>query len=252
LSADDLSNTDLLATEEQHKALQDRLRARQIDTTVDLAAVDTTGYFDEAALEIGERHALLAGLIEQVRHAYRRDFSWVKFSLAKYEPADRQRIIDFFRQLYSHTLFTRYSFKKQTQELGLGIQPAKVVRQFFMGAWLEWYVLATLLKLCVDGKREFSCARNLILALPTGERRELDVTVLVEGRTLIVVECKTGEFRDDIRRCVDLRTRLGMDRTQFIVCNPELRDDQLAGLGRMYDLTFTNLGSLRAHLQSLI
>jgi hypothetical protein len=43
-----------------------------------------------------------------------------------------------------------------------------------------------------------------------------------------------------------------MDRTQFVICNPELQADQLAGLSRMYDLTFMNLGSLRAHLEALI
>lgn len=252
LNADDLNNTDLLATDAQHQPLRDWFGARRIETTVDLSAVDTTGYFDEAALQIGERHALLAELIEKVRYAYRQNFSWVKFNLAKYGPADRQRILDFCRQLYGNTLFARYSFKKQTQDLELGIQPAKTVREFFMGAWLEWYVLATLLRVCVDKKREFSCARQLLLALPNGVRRELDVAALVGGRTLIVIECKTGEFRADIAKYVDLRQRLGMDRTQFVICNPELQDDQLAGLSRMYDLTFMNLGSLRTHLEALV
>src|SRR3546814_7982044 len=106
-----------------------------------------------------------------------------------------------------------------------------------MGGWLEWYVLGALLRLCVDGGREFSCARNLILALPNGEKRELDVVVLVEGRTLVVVECKTGEFRDDIRRCVDLRTRLRVDRTKFVIFNTELHDDPLAGMGKSEEHT---------------
>src|SRR3546814_10046153 len=58
----------------------DLFGARQINTTVDLSAVDTTGYFDEAALQIGGRHALLAELIEKVRYVYRQNFSWVKFN----------------------------------------------------------------------------------------------------------------------------------------------------------------------------
>src|SRR3546814_1432477 len=119
LNGDDLSNTELLATEAQHKPLRDWFGARQIDTTADLSAVDTTGYFDEAAMAIGEQHGLLAELIEQVRYAYRQNFSWVKLSLAKHGRADRQRILDFFRQLYGHTLFTRYVVKKQTQDLEL-------------------------------------------------------------------------------------------------------------------------------------
>ena len=62
----------------------------------------------------------------------------------------------------------------------------------------------------------------------------------------------TGEYRGDIGKYTKLRQRLGLDRTQFILCNPDLPDDQLAGLGKMYELTFVNLRTLRAHLQSLL
>src|SRR3546814_860856 len=89
LNGDDLSNTELLATEAQHKPLRDWFGARQIDTTADLSAVDTTGYFDEAAMAIGEQHGLLAEMIEQVRYAYRQNFPWVQLSLPRPEPADR-------------------------------------------------------------------------------------------------------------------------------------------------------------------
>jgi len=251
LSADELHDTDQLATEAQHRPLRDWLGARQIGATFVLDAVDTTGYFDEAARDMGGQYALLAGVIGQVRYAYGQQFSWVKVDLARHEPAARQRILDFCRQLYSHTLFARYSFRKQSLELGLGIQPAQVVREFFLGGWLEWYALGVLLQLCAQKRLEFSCARNATLALPNAELRELDVVVLAGARKLVVVECKTGEFRADIGKYAKLRQRLGLDRTQFVICHPDLPDDQLAALGSMYELTFVNLASLRGHLQSL-
>ncbi|MFT3907357.1 MAG: hypothetical protein QM718_13740 [Steroidobacteraceae bacterium] len=249
---DELNNTALLATEAQHQPLRDWFKARQIEAMFTYDAVDTTGYFDEAAREIGEHHGTLDGLMEQIRYAYRREFSWLNVDLARRDPQDRERILAFCRQLYSHTLFSRYSFKKQTQMLGLGIQPAPVVRNFFQGTWLEWYALGTLLQMCVAKKRDFSCARNAILTLQNSEARELDVAVLLKGRTLVVVECKTGEFRAELAKYTKLRQRLGLDRTQFIICNPELPDDQLAGLGKMYELTFVNLGALRPHLEIMI
>jgi hypothetical protein len=252
LLADDLHNTDLLATESQHRPLRDWFGARHIGATFVLDAVDTTGYFDEAAREIGEHHGILAELVERVRFAYRKEFSWINVDLSTCDPAVRDGVLAFSRQLYSHTLFSRYTYKKQTQQLGLGIQPAVVVREFFLGAWLEWFALATLLQVCVDKRRDFSCARNVTLALPNAEKRELDVVVLVGNRTPVIIECKTGEFRSEIDKYAKLRQRLGLDRSQFIICNPELPDDQLAGLGSMYDLTFVNLGSLRAHLECMI
>jgi hypothetical protein len=154
--------------------------------------------------------------------------------------------------LYSHTLFARYSFQRQTQTLGLGIQPARTVRAFFMGEWLEWYALTTLLALCVKHGRDFSCARRTVLTLKNNETRELDVAALVSGRTLLVIECKTGEFRGEIEKCEKLRQRLGIDPTQFMVCNPELSDEQATGLGAMYGLTFVNLASLGAHLRTFM
>lgn len=252
LTPDELGNTALLATEAQHQPLRDWFNARHIGATFNLDAVDTTGYFDEAAREISRHHELLEGLLEHVRWAYRRDSSWINVELARREPADRETILAFCRQLYGHTLFSRYTLRKQTQVLGLGIQPAQAVRDFFMGAWLEWHALDTLLRQCVAKRRGFSCARNMTLALQNGEMRELDVAVLLDGRTLIIVECKTGEFRADIDKYTKLRKRLGLDRTQFIICNPDLPNDQLDGLGSMYELTFVNLRTLPSHLEIMI
>jgi hypothetical protein len=249
---DELHNSNQLATEAQHQALSDWFKARQIKATHDLSAVDTTGFFDEAAREIGDHYEALAGLMEQIRFAYRKEFTWLEVDLSKYDPLVRQNVLGFCRELYSQTLFARYSFKQQTKVLSLGIQPARAVRAFFTGGWLEWYALTTLLTLCMQSGREFSCARGSVIALQNGETRELDVAALVSGRTLVVIECKTGEFRSEIEKYVQLRKRLGIDRTQFIVCNPELTDEQAGGLSTMYGLTFVNLASLRTHLQILI
>jgi hypothetical protein len=252
LQLDELHNSNQLATEVQHKPLSDWFRARQITATPDLHAVDTTGFFDEAAREIGDHHEALAGLMEQIRFAYHREYTWLTADLSNYDPLVRQNVLGFCRELYSQTLFARYSFKNQTQTLSLGIQPAKAVRAFFMGEWLEWYALTTLLSLCIEGGREYSCARRLTVTLQNSESRELDVAALISGRTMLVIECKTGEFRSEIEKYVKLRQRLGIDRTQFIICNPELTDEQATGLGTMYGLTFVNLASLKTHLSAFM
>jgi len=91
-----------------------------------------------------------------------------------------------------------------------------------------------------------------MISLQNAETRELDVAALVAGKTLLVIECKTGEFRSEIEKYVQLRKRLGIDPTQFIVCNPELTDEQATGLGAMYGLTFVNLVTLKAHLAAFM
>lgn len=214
--------------------------------------MDTTGYFDEAAHEIAAHYEALRGLLEQLTFGYRREFKWINVDLADRTPEVRDGIVGFCRELYGYTLFSRYSYDKQAKSLGLGIQPATVVREFFDGRWLEWHVLGTLLQLCVARGREFSCARSVTLAMQEDMKRELDVMVLLSGRTPLVVECKTGEFRADIDKYAKLRKRLGMDRSQFILCCPDLPDDQLAGLGSMYELTFVNLAGLKPHLEIMV
>src|SRR5690349_20699298 len=87
LRLDELNNTDLLATETQHQPLHDWFRARQIAATFTLDAVDTTGFFDEAAREIGDGYDLLEGLLEQIRFAYRKEYSWLNADLSKHDPA---------------------------------------------------------------------------------------------------------------------------------------------------------------------
>jgi hypothetical protein len=182
--------------------------------------VDTTGYFDEAAHEIAAHYEALRGLLEQLTFGYRREFKWINVDLADRTRKVRDGILGFCRELYGHTLFSRYSYDRQAQVLGLGIQPA--------------------------------CARSVTLAMQEDVKRELDVMVLLSGRTPLVVECKTGEFRADIDKYARLRKRLGMDRSQFILCCPDLPDDQLAGLGSMYELTFVNLAGLNAHLEIMV
>jgi hypothetical protein len=71
-------------------------------------------------------------------------------------------------------------------------------------------------------------------------------------RVPVVVECKSGEFRGDLEKYRNLRKRLGLTRMQFIICNPDLSDEQATGLTAMYDLSFVNLPAFSRHLHGLL
>ena len=102
------------------------------------------------------------------------------------------------------------------------------------------------------GGRAISCARGVKVTFPNEDLHELDVVFLPQGQTPICIECKTGEFRQDIEKYLRLKRRLGVERSRFIICATDLSDAQAAGLNSMYDLTFVSLGSLRAHLKTLL
>lgn len=247
----EMQNTNVLATAAQHEPLLKWFSSRQIKAHFEYEMVDTTGFFDEAAKAIGDHYDLLAGPLDQVRYAYRKNFSWVNLDLGK-QPIHEAKIInDSLRALYSQTLFARYSYQKHRANVGLAIQPAPTVRRFFDGGWLEWYVFIQILSHFVDGGRAFSCARGARVEFPDDAPRELDVAFLVDNRLPIFIECKSGEFRGEIDKYARFKRRLGVDKGQFILCSPDLSDEQAAGLTAMYELTFVNLGMLEAHVASL-
>jgi len=248
----DAFNTDELATAAQHQPLQTWLAARQIQASFDFSAVDTTGFFDDAAKAIGDGYGLFAELMERVRFSYRKSFSWLNLELGGLSQKDAQAVNGLCRKLHSYTFFSRYTYQKQEKIVRLTLQPAPAVRAFFEGGWLEWYTFIELLTLLQGGGRAFSCARGVKVTFPNEDLHELDVVFLPQGQTPICIECKTGEFRQDIEKYLRLKRRLGVERSRFIVCATDLSDAQAAGLNSMYDLTFVSLGSLQVHLKTLL
>lgn len=245
----DLHNTSVLATAEQHAPLEKWFASRQINARFDFSRVDTTGFFDDAALLLGKNFALFGELIERVRYAYRKGHTTLHLELANLAQKDVQAITHLCRQLYSHTFFARYIYQKPEKIVRLNVQSTPAVRQFFEGGWLEWFVFGQ----TIDAfkQRRFSCARGVQVVFPNEDLHELDVVLLPDGQAPLCIECKSGEFRRDLDKYLRLRKRLGLERQRFILCSTDLTDEQAAGLSAMYELTFVNLGTLPKHLASL-
>jgi hypothetical protein len=251
LLKDQLQSTQLLATEAQHQPLVAWFAARQLKARPDLAQVDTTGFFDEAALIIGDNYSVLRGPLETIRHAYRQDWTWVNIDLASRAAQEKATLKSTLRELYGHTFFGRYTYHKQKDAMGLMLQTARPIRRFFDGGWLEWWAFMRLLELLLDNGLEFSCARGLQIELQNEESRELDLAFLVRKEFPLVVECKSGEFRGELEKYSSLRKRLGLHKSQFLICNPDLDEEQAMGLTAMYDLSFVNLRTFIPHINAL-
>jgi hypothetical protein len=248
----DTLNTSLFATAEQHVPLKAWFGARQIEAVFDHSLVDTSGFFDDAAQLIGENFALFSNLIDRVCFSYRKSNTWLNLELGALSQKDAQAVNGLCRQLYEHTFFARYHYQKTEKIVRLTLQVAPAIRQFFDGGWLEWYAFIEVVNQIKERGRTFSCARGVKVVFPNEDLHELDVLALVDGKSLICIECKSGEFRRDIEKYLRLRKRLGLERNRFIICAADLADEQASGLSAMYELTFVNLPALRKQLQSLI
>lgn len=247
----DIHNTAHLANEAQHTLILQWFQRRQVQVRTNPKAVDTTGFFDDIAVELGDNYALLREVVDKIRWGQSKDVPNFSLNLSKHSQKDGQAINAFCKQLYDYSFLAKYFYQKQEKIGRATIQSVPAVRNFFAGEWLEWYAFMKMLALFGEKKREFSCTRNLSVVFPNEDLHELDVFFLVDGNTPVCIECKTGEFRQDIDKYLTLRKRLGIDRSQFILCVTGLTDEQAAGLTSMYELTFVNQDGLVPHLSKL-
>jgi hypothetical protein len=248
----DIHNSDWLSLETQHQPIVDWFKSKSINTTVNFSAVDTTGFFDEAAVAIGSDYELLGDVCERIRYAQQKEFSTALIHLDKKSTEDTKAIEAFVRRLHQYSLISRYLLKKEEKNIRLVLQNAPAVRRFFAGEWLEWYALMTGLRMCQERKIEYSCARNLTLSFPPNEKRELDVFFLINKTRPLYIECKTGEFRQDLEKYISLKKKLNIEQKFFILCVLDLDPEQCKGLSAMHGMTFVNVRTLGHHLSTLI
>lgn len=245
----DLHNSAALSTELQHGPVRDWFQRRQIRVRTNPKAVDTTGYFDEVAVAIGRNFGVLKEVVDRIRFAQMKGFAQATIHLERKTPEQVEHITRFCRQLFEYAFVAKcLHLKDEKPRLRLILQSAPSIREFFNGDWLEWLVLMTVLESAREQGLRYSCARNLVITLQSDETFELDVFFLVDGTRPFCVECKSGDFRQDIDRCLTLRKRLGIARDDFIICVAGLAAAQATGLSGTYDLTFCNEQDLRARL----
>ena len=177
----DIHNSDNLSSEAQHEPIIKWFKSKNINASANVKSVDTTGFFDEAAVAIGANYELLGGVCERIRYAQQKAYNSVTIQLDKKPKEEAKLLRSFIQQLYEHSLFSRIIHHKSDGTVKVVLQNAPSVRHFFSGEWLEWYALMQSLKLCQARKVKFSCARNMTFSYSNGEKRELDVFLLINN-----------------------------------------------------------------------
>lgn len=246
----DLGNTDALASDQQHGPIYDWFRKKQIRVEANLRGVDTSGFFDEVAEAIGANLPVLREVLERIRWSQQKEHASATINLDKKSPEDAKAIIRFCQQLYDFSFVAKCFHNKPENNVRLILQSAPAIRCFFSGEWLEWHALMTSLRYAKERKQRFSCARGLKLDLGK-ETHELDVFMLIDGKTPVCIECKSGEFRQNIDLYLALKKRLGLERRQFLMCIAGLEDEKARAFSAMYDLSFTNERGLAEQLAQL-
>lgn len=250
----DLTQLDSLATLAQHEPLRRWFDTVGVQPTFDIGAVDLSGYFDEAAIVLGDHHAFLGDLLGRIAWSYRNQHTSLNINIGNLAQKDAQFLNKTCREFYSHALFSKYFYQKQEKIIRLGLQSAKVTRSFFAGAWLEWFALSKVLAevKTQSAAKLTACARNVSIRFSNDDVHELDVVFLSTKQAPVIVECKSGEFRRDIEKFGRLKTRLKLPDGHFIVLALDLDEAQAASLKSMYGIPFATPRTLVQHVMAVL
>jgi len=248
----DLSNTTDLSDYNQYVPIIDWFQTKKITTNVDPKQLDTTGFYDEIAMTLGNQYDTLKEVSEQIKRIQKKGYVNLNLPLAKKSQKDTKEIIEFCQALYEYSFVAKYFYQKQEKIIRLTLQTIPAIVNFFSGIWFEWFVFVKLTEFLRNKKCSFACSRNIRVTFSNEDYYELDVFFLVNGRIPICIECKTGEFRQDIDKYSNLRKRLHVDKNQFLLCVVGLSQEQLQGLTSMYDLTFVNEKNFLNQVEKLL
>lgn len=245
------STTDLMKPE-QHQPIKKWFEERNIQPIFDYSAVNMSGYYDEASVKIAELYdSLFKDILNRINFAYRQNHIGVNLDLKKYSQKEAGQINQTLREFYSNTLFSSFHYHKTEKKLNVKLQSANPIRQFFNGNWLEWFALSSALEYLTQNKKTFSISRNVSIELPNKDKHELDIVLLVDNR-LIVIECKSGEFRREIDKYLSLKKRLGLKANQFIILSVDIDENQASSFNSMYELTFSTINNLNYQLKNTL
>lgn len=247
----DLHNTTAMTNSAQFKPIIDWFKHKQIEVDVNLQALDTQGFYDEVAIELGENYEVLQTVLGKIKKAQRNDYSSVMININNQSQKEIKIITDFCRNLYDYAFVARYFYNKKEKKVHLTLQTASTIVNFFNGEWLEWYVFMKLVKVFYDKKGLFSCLRSFVVNFPNEDKHEIDIFFLINQRMPLFIECKSGEFRSMIEKYNKLRKRLNIDKTHFLVLVLGLNEEQTNGLTNMHDVTFVNETNFIEHITQL-
>jgi len=237
----DIFNTTALTEKQQYQPILDWFKSKNIQLNIDKEAVDTTGFFDEVAIKLGDNYDLLKVVTDKIKRIQNKGHTnVVTLNLSDYSQEEAVLIKGFCEELYEYAFVAKYFVNREQNKIHLSLQMAQPIVKFFNGEWLEWFAFMKLLAFCHERKISFAGLRSFIIQFPNKDKRELDTFFLINGVMPIFVECKSGEFRPFIDKYIKLRKMLNMDKKHFFMLVLGLTDEQNQGLTRMFDITFVN------------
>ncbi len=248
----DLFNTTALTEHHQFVPIIDWFKKKKIQIGVDPKQLDTTGFYDEIAVALGSNYDTLKEVSEKIKRIQKKGYVNLNLPLSKKSQKEVREVVEFCQNLYEYSFVAKYFYQKDEKIIRLTLQTIPTIINFFNGIWFEWFVFIKTTEYLRDKKCSFACSRNITVTFTNEDLHELDVVFLMNNRSPICIECKTGEFRQDIDKYSNLRKRLNVEKSHFLLCVVGLSQEHAQGLSSMYDLTFVNEKNFLDHIGKLL
>ncbi len=225
---------------------------KQLKVTYDETAMDIAGYFDEIAVKLGDNYSVLKWLLDKIKYHQRKNHKRFSLNLLDFSQANIGVIKQFCRELYESAFLSRYYVEQDKKTISLTLQADHKIVNFFNGVWFEWFVFMKVATLLVNHQRSFSCLKNFLIQFANGDKHEIDLFFLIDDSLPLWLECKSGEFRDDIPKYTKLRNTLKLDKNQLWLVSLGLPDEQATGLTGTFELTIVNEKTMLTTLTGLL
>lgn len=248
---DNISNTEEFVPQEDFFPIVDWFARKNIEVSIDQDAMDTKGFFDEVAIELGNNFHILESVLEQMQYVERKGYDTVKIALDKKSGEEVITIKNFCQKIYDYSFASKFYHDRKKNAIYIELQKATKIVNFFNGIWMEWYVYMMLLELFKKRDIPHTLVKGLHISYKNGEKNELDIFFIAHN-TPVCIECKSGEFRKDIDKYHKLQKRLKLKKEHFVMCVIGLDDTQTDGLTNTYDMTFSNQKSLSNYIERLL
>jgi len=168
-------NTKALTDSDQYWPIEKWFRKNKIQTTIKQEVNNTTGFFDEIALSIGNNFKTLKFVSDQIKYNQSKGYKNVNIDLSKKNKNETKQIKSFCKEMYDYSFVSRYYDEPKEQKVRLVLQTASKIKTFFNGDWMEWFVFMKLLEFFRDNNLNASCIRSLEIEFKDGQLNELDI-----------------------------------------------------------------------------
>lgn len=227
------------------------LNIRKVKVEFKEKQMDISGFYDEIAVKLGDNYAILSPILDKIRWAYRKNYDAINFDLTGNSKTD-QFLIQLCKELYEYGFIARFFKKKETNQIHIKLQSATKIINFFNGEWLEWYAFMKTASLLTSRKIAFSSLKNFTFNFENGDKHEADVFFVLPKNKPLWIECKSGEFRQDIQKYTKICKTLNIPKENFLLLVLDETDEKMIGLSNTFDLTFVSEKNFLNYIEKLL